>query len=281
MIRSGCVAHRAVSVVVIGVVASIIIALVSALFSPLHQSDRYDARPADVKWSSAHSENGYPAGITVEWEGVGLLERRCFLNDGRKSLHWDLFEQEFLASEPDARIRWYLDIVRTKPTAFSAAQVRAGWPMHCLYGEQWLSPPLPRRYALGSPGYYAVIPHDGPSTPWGIWPTRYRWATGGTSRWSSHGEVARTIPLLPLPLGLAINTLFYASIFFVVVEGGRVIVRRRRIARSLCPRCKYPQRTGSERCSECGEPVIPLIRDRPHPSPLPEGERVRSQPGNL
>ncbi len=62
------------------------------------------------------------------------------------------------------------------------------------------------------------------------------------------------LPLRPLPLGLLINTLFYAALFAFVMEAFAAFRTRRRARRSLCTRCKYPVR-GLITCPECGTAV--------------------------
>ncbi len=59
------------------------------------------------------------------------------------------------------------------------------------------------------------------------------------------------IPLLPIPLGFAVNTLFYAAILFIPFTSLGVLKRRRRVRKDLCPRCAYDL-AGLTLCPECG-----------------------------
>ena len=62
------------------------------------------------------------------------------------------------------------------------------------------------------------------------------------------------LPLRPLWLGFAVNTLFYAAVLWLL--GYSVFVMRRfiRVKRGLCPACSYP-RGASDVCSECGKAI--------------------------
>ncbi len=64
----------------------------------------------------------------------------------------------------------------------------------------------------------------------------------------------RLLPLRPLPLGFAINTLLYAFIVWSLIGGPFVLHRFIRVKRGLCPACAYP-RGESDVCSECGKPL--------------------------
>ena len=62
----------------------------------------------------------------------------------------------------------------------------------------------------------------------------------------------RLLPLRPLPIGFAVNTLIYAMVLWLLIPGPFVLRRFIRVKRSLCPACAYP--TGeSAVCSECGK----------------------------
>ena len=66
----------------------------------------------------------------------------------------------------------------------------------------------------------------------------------------------RTIPLIPLWPGFAVNTLFYAVILWMLFAAPLALRRRRRIKRGLCPACAYPVGDSSV-CTECGKQVTP------------------------
>ena len=58
-------------------------------------------------------------------------------------------------------------------------------------------------------------------------------------------------PLQPIWPGFAINSLVYAAILWLLFATPFALRRRRRIKRSLCPKCAYPFGAG-EICTECG-----------------------------
>ena len=60
------------------------------------------------------------------------------------------------------------------------------------------------------------------------------------------------LPLRPLWLGFAVNTLFYAPTLWLLACGLLAMRRLVRVKRSLCPACGYP-RAESAVCSECGK----------------------------
>jgi hypothetical protein len=65
---------------------------------------------------------------------------------------------------------------------------------------------------------------------------------------------SRALPLRPVWPGLAINTVFYAVILWLLFAAPFALGRRRRIKRGLCPACAYP--VGDRPvCTECGRPV--------------------------
>lgn len=77
-------------------------------------------------------------------------------------------------------------------------------------------------------------------------------------------------PLRPLPLGLTLNTLFYASLtalLWLTLSRTRAALRRHR---ALCTRCKYNLRgltpnpaTNLLRCPECGTQTCTSTRSKP------------------
>jgi hypothetical protein len=72
-------------------------------------------------------------------------------------------------------------------------------------------------------------------------------------------DALRALPYYPIWSGLALNTAFYAFIFFTVVRTTRAFKQSLRHARGLCPRCKYDrQHDYRQPCPECGN--APRIR---------------------
>jgi hypothetical protein len=61
----------------------------------------------------------------------------------------------------------------------------------------------------------------------------------------------RTLPLLPIWPGFAINTMFYALVLWLLFAAPFALRRWRRTRRGQCPKCGYPAGT-SDVCTECG-----------------------------
>lgn len=66
----------------------------------------------------------------------------------------------------------------------------------------------------------------------------------------------RVLPIDPIWVGFIGNTLFYASILWLIFAL-KPLFRRHRLKRGLCPACAYPIGV-SPVCTECGQPVISL-----------------------
>ena len=107
----------------------------------------------------------------------------------------------------------------------------AGWPLICSrYEYSFLVggvSPIEDGLELG------LDPWSGPS-PFGagFWP--------------------RALPLRPIWSGLAINTLSYAVLFWLLIAVLSALRRFVRARRGLCPNCAYPIRESAV-CSECGQ----------------------------
>ena len=68
------------------------------------------------------------------------------------------------------------------------------------------------------------------------------------------------VPLRPIGLLFAINTLFYAAVLWLLICGPFVVRRFIRVRRGLCPKCAYPMGQ-SDVCSECGK-ALPARAER-------------------
>ncbi len=104
----------------------------------------------------------------------------------------------------------------------SATRVASGWPARSLSGEFWDS------HGLGK------LP------PW-------------SERRAAYVYVNRSfvIPFRPFWPGVAVNTLLYAVLLWLLAWGLLAPRRFIRVKRGLCPSCAYP-RGESDVCSECG-----------------------------
>ena len=67
------------------------------------------------------------------------------------------------------------------------------------------------------------------------------------------GKHVRVLPLAPMWPGFAVNTIFYATVLWLLHYGPFVLLRRViRQRRGLCPRCAYPMGESAV-CTECGK----------------------------
>ncbi len=60
-----------------------------------------------------------------------------------------------------------------------------------------------------------------------------------------------TLPFRPIWTAFAINTLFYATLLWLLMYGLLALRRFLRLRRGLCPKCAYPMAESSV-CTECG-----------------------------
>ena len=126
-------------------------------------------------------------------------------------------------------------------------EVWAGLPMKCLAGSCWWD-------------YHQQPILRG--TMWKVreWPTRFVWAIPQVRNVDVFGTkypYTDILPCRPIVMGFAVNTLFYATILWLLLATlhPRGVVRRRiRARRGQCPACGYPIGT-SNVCTECGRAV--------------------------
>ncbi len=116
-----------------------------------------------------------------------------------------------------------------------AQELRGGWPARTITGERWT-----RSDAMMGRSVREEK-------------TVYRWSRSlGPAVLSSDDVHAwRLMPMRPLLLGLAINTLVYATLLWLLAGGAFVLRRFLRVRRGICPKCAYPMGESSE-CTECG-----------------------------
>ena len=102
-----------------------------------------------------------------------------------------------------------------------------GWPLLALWCELSLtSGPPELSYSVAG----AI------ETPW---------------QWKSNLR-PRTLPLRPIWPGFLANTLFYATLLWLLIPGPFALRRFLRMRRELCPQCAYPMGESAV-CTECGE----------------------------
>lgn len=68
--------------------------------------------------------------------------------------------------------------------------------------------------------------------------------------WSQHGA-RRFLPTAPVWPAFAGNTLFYATLLWLLTLGPLVMRRYLRVRRGVCPACSYPM-GATDVCTECG-----------------------------
>ena len=80
-----------------------------------------------------------------------------------------------------------------------------------------------------------------------IW--RIGWKHLRTEAIGKIGEVF--LPLRPIPVAFAFNTLVYAAVLWLLIPGPFVLRRFIRVKRGRCVKCGYPMGESAV-CSECG-----------------------------
>jgi hypothetical protein len=121
------------------------------------------------------------------------------------------------------------------PSDAEASIYTAGWPLRALRCE-------------------AAWRRGEPEFRWSI--QEPRWLARDRSRDCIMQGRPRGLPLLPIPLGFTLDTLFYAAILAGLFVAPSHIRSRLRLRRGLCPACGYDlagNTTGV--CPECGAPA--------------------------
>lgn len=129
-----------------------------------------------------------------------------------------------------------------------------GWPLRAFRGgvyEPWPTgrPSVPTFTLIpDGKGGLTVAPPAAPAGPLPLNMSLYRFGGKNNDQYS--------IPLRPIPRGLALNTIFFGAawgLVFLTLARVRGATRRRR---RRCPACNYDLRglTVGARCPECGKP---------------------------
>jgi hypothetical protein len=121
------------------------------------------------------------------------------------------------------------------PVTDGGVEDRAGWPLLTLKSLNY------HGFRLGDPNPFVE------GLPSGI--------IDGIEL-SPHGQYWdwKALPLRPIALGFAINTIFYAAILWLLFAAPFTLRRHLRVRRNLCPHCAYPVGT-NDVCTECGRAV--------------------------
>ncbi len=138
----------------------------------------------------------------------------------------------------------YTDVKPGQRGALSAATIvvrdRSGWPLRALQGEQWL-----------------LKSEDYPDVPARRWFFESRFAIAKVrviDSWKGRMiKDDRLLAYLPIWPGFAVNTLFYATLLWVLISGPFALRRLIRRRRGRCPDCGYDlHQLEDEACPECG-----------------------------
>ncbi len=151
-----------------------------------------------------------------------------------------------------------IDFVFTEGIEYNVdLRVTSGWPLLAMNRPSW------KRYGIGAPRYPLRRAYGGVGTldvferALVTAVIRARQQVTSTPR-----RVFATAPIWP---GFAINTLFYATVLWLLIAGLFMFRHVNRIRRGLCPACAYPARPypvgESLVCSECGEALPERARE--------------------
>lgn len=167
---------------------------------------------ANKPWSLDKSYTGVIEETSAEYVGLGWRQQR-------------LWEPSMNVPQGPVPIGFW-----RRPQVASAFRTYCGWPLYCLYGEQWT------RYVDGSEQYETI----------------YRYASAlSIEKGMVARESARILPLRPIWLGFVINTVFFGGILWLATCGPFVLRRVIRRRRGRCAGCGYPVGSSAV-CTECG-----------------------------
>ena len=149
-----------------------------------------------------------------------------------RALDWQRAGLEVQHTRPDLP-RWAL--WPRAPVDKTILYVAAGWPLKALIGRRaggWIIP---------------LVEHQGQSS------------RADPPAFISWWSVSRVLPLRPLPLGFAINTVCYAALLWPLICGPSALRRFLRLRRGLCPKCAHPMGEAAV-CTECGMALRSPVR---------------------
>lgn len=200
----------------------------------------------------------FPADVTIEWRGIGIIERRVFLNCEPGGVFLDHGEDlvAALRDSVESGMREFVSELRGLATdVVVVACVDAGWPMVCLKGERLMIPPPITGDAVLSKHRRPLVSY-GVAPPDGEWATSYRWAGGTRStrgKNSTYGDPGRVIPLRPVWFGALANTIFFMCAIHLCVCTFLNMRERIWMVKGRCRCCGYLLTgTRQQRCPECG-----------------------------
>ena len=118
---------------------------------------------------------------------------------------------------------------------------RYGWPFRCVGTSSRSTKTNTKSSGMWTMGQEQIKTHE---------PTWYFHGipTGMRNRYLS------TIPIQVLPLGMAVNSLFFSVLIFGSLRLAQAVIREHRKHRGICEECKYPL-NDLEQCPECGTEI--------------------------
>ena len=206
-------------------------------------STNYDAREDHVVESrTVQVLTGLGVAFVIRSQySAGQLERRRIDRERLRQLSVELPTpiREWLdrsVEVPARRGQWSLRWKSDAPPHLRMEEA-CGWPLLSL---RWYM-----LWPLGQRELYGGIELGG---------TRQYVLRNGTSIAFPNPKASvgdRTLPLIPIWPGFAVNTLFYAVVLWMLICGPFVLRRFIRVKRGRCVKCGYPMGE-SAACSECG-----------------------------
>ena len=219
-----------------GAVVNVAVAWGCATWSPLRLSSSLVDKPTEVEqnwWRTVASPECAPSATAV-WRSNGFgCSSLLALGDRSGEA---LFRRDKTGQATfNASVTATMDRVTT---------IRAGWPYESYSGERWdvgitLMTPIPML------GHQVTTWREADLQSFAM--TFDRPARLG-------GSSFRMLPLRPLWPGFLLNTLFYATLLWLLIRGLFALRRLLRVRRGQCPKCAYPMGE-SVVCTECGKPV--------------------------
>ena len=202
---------------------------------------------------------GAVVNVAVAWGCAVLLDVRTSVDK----------ETAFVSKD---RQTWYVWTL-SRPGALSVFSVRSssrsnqGFPVEegrtvkdpSALIPSW-TPFLTPTFALGEQSYEHRAAEGRGWPMLGLWCETSEGLGGGirVGEWPPGGRGSRPIPkvlpLRPIWLGFAVNTLMYAVLLWLLIPGPFVLRRFIRVKRGRCVKCGYPMGE-SEVCTECGKPL--------------------------
>jgi hypothetical protein len=238
-------AVRICVLLLLGAIVNVAVAWGCSVLGPVnHMVARREATEAELRWLE---ELGWRSPEQAGDRGAWRYE--VFAQGVRYTGATYIWFDQFGRRQASQEVTYYGHV----PLAILALQVEAGWPTTSLYGVTL------DKSALGQPSFHTGVEY--------LSGLSYidEAKSIGCLRSSLFDRLptstGRFVPLLPIFPGFAINTVFYATILWLLFFAPFTLRRWRRIRRGLCVKCAYDLRgrppapgddSSSTVCPECG-----------------------------